>query len=95
MSFIVFIVVLLTIFGPKLIGVIDLSIVGGVVAVSLLRGAKSIELSHEHIVVTGLVLIVFIQSTLVVIFSGVDDMQPFLRHIRALVSTALLSVFHT
>ena len=93
MKIIVFVVILLSIFGPKLAGVIDLSILGGVIGTLLLCSSKRIEFSQEYTVVVTLIGIILAHSILVVLFSGVEDTQPVLRHLRALLSTALLGIF--
>jgi hypothetical protein len=89
----VFIIAALALFGPKIGGVLDLSAIGGVLGLVLLSGYKRISVSQEYVVVVVLVVLVLAYSTLAVLFDQADDMQPFLRHVRALLSTALLSLF--
>ena len=89
----VFVIAAIALFGPKIGGVVDLSAIGGVLGLVLLSGQKRISVSQEYIVDVVLVGLVLAYSTLAVLFDQADDTQPFLRHVRALLSTALLSLF--
>lgn len=92
MNFVVFIIVLFALFGPKLAGVLDLSLLGGGLGILLLTCAKKIRFGREYIIVVMLVASVVAYSMLAVLFAGVEDTHPVLRHFRALISTVLLGV---
>ena len=93
MSIVVFIVIFFALFGPKLAGIIDLSVLGGVFGFLLLLSSKKIRFSRECTVIVMLVAAVVVYSILAVLFTGADDTQPVLRHFRALISTVLLGLF--
>lgn len=59
----------------------------------LLFGLRRIELSWELAILVALVAIVVAHSLSIVLFAEIEDMQPVLRHVRALLSTALLGTF--
>ncbi len=92
MSFFIFIVVFMSLFGPKVAEVIDLSVLGGVFGLVFLFFIKKVFVSREYVVVVMFVAVVALHSILVVFFNGMDDLQPILRHFRALISTVLLGL---
>lgn len=93
MNVAVFIVIFLSIFGPKLVGIVDFSILGGLIGMLLLCCSSRIEFSRGLAVVVALLTIVVAHSILAVLFAEIEDMQPVLRHLRAFLSTVLLGTF--
>ena len=72
-----------------LAGVVDLSILGGLLGTLLLCGSRRIEFSRELAIIVALVAIVVAHSISIVLFAEIEDMQPVLRHVRALLSFPL------
>ncbi|MDX2505425.1 MAG: hypothetical protein QNL62_13250 [Gammaproteobacteria bacterium] len=93
MSVAVFIIIFLSLFGPKIAGVVDLSVVGGLFGLAFLLFFKKVLVCREYVVVVTFVSAVAFYSMLVVSFNGFEDIHPILRHFRALISTALLGLF--
>lgn len=93
MSVAIFTIIFMSLFGPKIAGVIDLSLLGGLFGLVFLARLKKIPVSREYVVIVMLVAVISIHSTAMVLFNGVEDIQPVLRHFRALISTILLGAF--
>ncbi len=93
MSAAVFIIIFLSLFGPKIAGVVDLSVLGGVFGLVFLMFFKKVLVCREYIIVVTFVATVAFYSMLVVSLNGFEDIQPVLRHSRALMSTVLLGLF--
>ncbi|MEM7763629.1 MAG: hypothetical protein AAF290_06075, partial [Pseudomonadota bacterium] len=87
-----FFAIFFAIFGPKLGGVVDLSLLAVPLGLLCLVGKQRVSLSAEILIVVGFVCAVAIYAVLVSLAYGAIDLQVVLRHFRALVSTCALSV---
>ncbi len=91
-NFFIFIIIFLALFGPKLSGIVDLSLLGGVLGLVFFIFLKDALVSREYIFVVIFVAVVVAYSILMVLVNDTGDTQPILRHFRALISTMLLGL---
>ncbi len=91
-NFIIFIIIFLALFGPKVAGIADLSLLAGVLGLVFFIFLKDILVSREYILVVIFTAVVVAYSILMVLINGMGDTQPVLRHFRALISTSLLGL---
>lgn len=92
MSITVFVIIFLSLFGPKVAGVVDLSLLGGIVGLFVMMFLKKVIVGREYVLVIMLVAAVAFYSILVVSVNNMEDIQPILRIFRALASTTLLGL---
>ena len=93
MTVLVFIIIFSALFGPKLGGFVDLSVLGGLLGAILLLTPSRLSVSREYLDVVAFVSIFAAYSLAMVLAGNADDLQPALRGGRALLSTILLGAF--
>lgn len=94
MTVLVFLVMFFALFGPKLFGVIDLSMLSGLAGLAiLLPQMRHSRIPSELGLVLFFLFLILVHTTLVTLVSGGAELYPLMRHVRAFTSTLLLGVF--
>ena len=92
MSGIIFILVFISIFGPK-VGLIDIAVLGYCfIGFILLSTIKSIKYPKEYVVLCMLTVILLLYSIIVALFTDSNDLYFVLRNFRAFIAIGILGL---
>lgn len=91
MSFIVFLIILFSLFGPKF-GLVDISIFGGVIGLVLVTLTDRPKVAKEQRIFVLFVVVILIYATVVFLLGEGSDYILLLRYFRALLSTIMLGL---